>query len=160
MHTAISRNVLAYVALTVLLLLLGAPPVIAQVKSGDSPQKQKKSAYDQWKPTGKQILDFVESALKDPKTNRSQVEQVLNDLASGKAVFLMDEKATSADAGPCIKMACRSRPCATYLGGRRYNCNNCCIGANKNSSQFGSPQNGCKSEAQQSSALKLKDGAL
>jgi hypothetical protein len=158
MHKAISRNVLEYVALTLLLFLLGAVPVTAQVKAGDSPQK--KSTSDQWKPTGKEILDYVESALKDPKVNRAQVEQVLNDLASGKAVFLMDEKATATEAGPCIKMACRSKPCATYLGGSRYNCNNCCIGANKDSSQLGVPQNGCKSSAQQTSALKLKDGVL
>jgi hypothetical protein len=160
MRTTIWRSVFGCLSLTALLVSLLSPtPVTAQDKTGDDPTK-KKSTSNQWKPSGKQILEFVESALKDPKVDRSQVEQVLSDISSGKAVFEMEQAGDAKLAvGPCVRMACRSRPCATYLGGSRYSCNNCCISMKKDSSSLGTSPNECNNETYQQSSL-IKDATL
>jgi hypothetical protein len=92
------------------------------------------SDNEKWKPSGKQILDFVDKSLKS-NVDRAKIEQVLDDISTGKAVLLSEKEAAAKDkakglaAGNCIAMQCRSRPCAVDYGNGRYGCSTCCIAA-------------------------------
>ncbi len=140
-----------------ILSLFMAGSLVAQEKGGSTPTKQaaqtKEATEKNWRPSGEQILEFVENSLKDPKMDRSQIAQVLSDIASGKAVFAMPTEKQKAQHSelPCIRMACRGLPCALVQGAGWYVCSVCCVSAKGNSSRLDSP-NSCGSESAQQKA--------
>jgi hypothetical protein len=147
--------------LLLLLLILYLVPnkAVAQTTNQST---QKKAAPTHWTPSGKDVLDFVESALKDSKLDRSVIEQVLGDIASGKAIFEPANKANDEKQAanfPCIMMRCRSLPCALRLGGGRYRCSNCCRTAASKKSGASSSENLCI-ESSRASDLPLKAAKL
>ena len=154
------RNLQALVAgfgVLAFLSLCMTGSLIAQEKGGSTPMNQgaqtKEATEKNWRPSGEQILEFVENSLKDPKMDRSQIAHVLSDIASGKAVFAMptDKQKAAESALPCIRMACRGLPCALVQGAGWYVCSVCCVSAKEKSSSLASPST-CGSEFAQQKA--------